>query len=192
MLSLRVIEKDLLAEHIGNGNVVADFTMGNGNDTLWLAQRVGTYGRVYAFDIQEDALKNTEKLLAEKGCLEQCTLIHDSHHRLAEYIKEPIDAGIFNLGFLPGGDKRVTTLRETTLPAIEAAINAVKPGGCLLIAIYPGHEEGCIEGQLICEMLAKRDQREFSAYRFNVLNAPTSPYFVFIEFNPKYKKEDKQ
>lgn len=190
MLSLRIIEKDLLAEHIGAGSVVADFTMGNGNDTLWLAQRVGDYGKVYAFDIQADAVKNTEKLLADRGCLAQCVLIKDSHHRLAEYVSEPLDAGIFNLGFLPGGDKRITTLRETTLPAINAAIEMIKPGGCLLIAIYPGHEEGNIEGQLICEMLAKRDQKELSAYRFNVLNAPTSPYFVFIELNPKYKREN--
>lgn len=191
MLSLREIEKSLLETHITAGSIVGDFTMGNGHDTLWLARRVGVGGKVYAFDIQEDAVANTEKLLTDNGCLEQCVLIKDSHHRLTEYIKEPLDAGVFNLGFLPGGDKRITTLRETTLPAIEAAIDAIKPGGCLLIAIYPGHEEGNIEGQLICEMLSQRDQRELSAYRFNVLNAPTSPYFVFVELNPRYKREDK-
>ncbi len=188
MLSLRIMEKELLAEHIGSGNVVADFTMGNGNDTLWLAQRVGENGKVYAFDIQEAAVANTEKLLREKGYLDRCTLIQDSHHKLAEYIEDELDAGIFNLGFLPGGDKRITTLRETTLPAIQAAIGKIKPGGCLLVAVYPGHEEGNIEGKLICEMLADRDQKELSAYRFNVLNAPTSPYFIFIEINPKLKR----
>ncbi len=189
MLSLRVIEKDLLADHIGNGSVVGDFTMGNGHDTLWLAERVGKEGKVYAFDIQDGALANTKKLLEENDCLERCTLIKDSHHKLLEYVKEPLDAGVFNLGFLPGGDKRITTLRETTLPAINAAISVIKPGGCLLIAVYPGHEEGNIEGQLICEMLSGREQKELSAYRFNVLNAPTSPYFIFIELNPKYKRE---
>jgi len=189
MLSLREMEKELLKPHINSGSIVADFTMGNGNDTLWLAKRVGETGKVYAFDIQKDAVNNTRKLLEEHGCADWCTLIQDSHHKLAEYIDAPLDAGVFNLGFLPGGDKRITTLRETTLPAIDAAISAIKPGGCLLVAIYPGHEEGNIEGKLICDMMAKRDQKQLSAYRFNVLNAPTSPYFVFIELNPKYKGE---
>lgn len=187
MLSLRETQKRFLAEHISEGSVVADFTMGNGNDTLWLSKRVGESGKVFAFDIQEQALENTKALLEKEGCAKNYTLIKDSHHRLLDYIDCSLDAGVFNLGFLPGGDKSLTTLRVTTLPAIRDAISIIKPGGCLLIAIYPGHEEGRLEGEVICEALSAYDQRILSAYRFNVLNAATSPYFIYVEINEKRK-----
>ncbi len=187
MLNLRETQKDMLLKHIKMGSVVADFTMGNGNDTLWLSRQVGPDGKVFAFDIQEAALANTKALLEKEGCFKNYTLIKESHHLLKNHICCPLDAGIFNLGFLPGGDKALTTLRSTTLPAIEAAISLIKAGGCLMIAIYPGHEEGRLEGELICETLSGYDQKHLSAYRFNVLNAATSPYFIYVEINEKYK-----
>ena len=55
------------------------------------------------------------------GDVPRYTLIHDSHHNVKNYVKEPIKAGMFNLGYLPGSDKSVTTMRVTTMPAIEAA-----------------------------------------------------------------------
>lgn len=190
MLNLRDTQKSMLAVHIGHGSVVADFTMGNGHDTLWLSKQVGNRGKVYAFDIQDKALENTRALLDSEGCSENCTLIQASHHRLLEFIKEPLDAAVFNLGFLPGGDKSLTTLRTTTLPAIKDALSIIKPGGCLLIAVYPGHEEGRLEGELICDTLASYDQKMLSAYRFNVLNAPTAPYFIYVELNAKYRGKE--
>ncbi len=187
MLVLRDIEKQLLSPHIFENAVVADFTMGNGNDTLWLAQQVGKGGKVYAFDIQEDALLHTAEKLAAEGLEKQCVLIKDSHHKAADYISEQLDAGIFNLGFLPGGDKRITTLRETTLPAVKAAISLIKAGGGLLIAVYPGHEEGYLEGQMLTELFESYDQKMLSAYKFNVLNSKESPFFILVEKNPRYK-----
>lgn len=187
MLNLRETQKNMLLKHISEGSIVADFTMGNGNDTLWLSKQVGTSGKVFAFDIQEAALDNTRALLENEGCGGNCILIKESHHLLKKHIDCTLDAGIFNLGFLPGGDKTLTTLRSTTLPAIKDALTIIKPGGCLMIAIYPGHEEGRLEGELICETLATYDQKHLSAYRFNVLNAATSPYFIYVEINEKYK-----
>lgn len=187
MLSLRNTQKAFLEQHVKEGCTVADFTMGNGHDTLWLSKRVGAKGKVYAFDIQDRALENTKALLEREGCPENYELIKASHHLLLEYIKEPLDAGMFNLGFLPGGDKSLTTLRTTTLPAIERALTVIKPGGCLIVAVYPGHEEGRLEGELICKTLAAYDQKMLSAYRFNVLNAADCPYFIYIELNEKYK-----
>lgn len=192
MLNLRETQKRLLSEHIGNGSTVADFTMGNGNDTLWLSKAVGVGGKVYAFDIQAAAIANTKALLEKEGCENNYTLIKASHHLLKDYISEQLDGGIFNLGFLPGGDKGLTTLRETTLPAIKDALSLIKSGGCLMIAVYPGHEEGRLEGELICKTLSEYDQRHLSAYRFNVLNAPEAPYFIYVEINKKYKGGDRK
>lgn len=187
MLSLRDTEKELLARHIGLGSVTADFTVGNGNDTLWLAEHVGEGGLVYGFDIQKQAIENTAALLAERGVSGRCRLICDSHHNLLKYIDGKIDAGVFNLGFLPGGDKGITTMRETTLPAVRDALSVVKPGGCLLVAVYPGHEEGRLEGEMLCSFFEGFDQKQLSAYCFRVLNAPTSPFFLFAE---KSKRAD--
>ena len=143
MVDLTGLHKHFITEHLGKGDIAVDFTMGNGNDTLFLSRTVGESGKVYAFDIQSEALTSTKAFLEANSAPNNYTLIHDSHHKACEYIKEPIKAGMFNLGYLPrSGKKAVTTMRQTTMPAVEAAISLLAPDGVLLIAIYPGHEEG--------------------------------------------------
>lgn len=181
MLDLLATEKSFIMPHIKEGGVVCDFTMGNGHDTLFLSKAVGESGRVYAFDIQSAAVESTRGLLEREGAPENYTLICDSHHRAKEYINEPISAGMFNLGWLPGGDKSITTLRETTLPAIEAAIELLEKGGGILIAVYPGHAEGKAEGELIEERLSLLDRKKICVSKFAIINSPTSPFFFLIE-----------
>ena len=120
MINLLEVEKNFLLPHIKKGGTAVDFTMGNGHDTLWLSQQVGAQGKVFAFDIQPQALENTRTLLRRESAPENYTLLLDSHSNVKEYVKEPICAGMFNLGFLPGGDKSVTTKRETTLIELAA------------------------------------------------------------------------
>ena len=183
MINLRQTEKDFILPHILPGGTVADFTMGNGNDTLWLSQQVGETGRVYAFDIQPEAVARTEERMKTEAPFENYTLICDSHHRAAEYIKTPICVGIFNLGFLPGGDKSVTTLRETTLPAVETALSLLAPKGALLVAVYPGHEEGRLEGELLEKTFSALPQKQYSVACLRIVNAPDCPFFYLIEKN---------
>ena len=186
MVDLTGLHKHFILEHLRPGDAAADFTMGNGNDTLFLSKTVGEEGRVYAFDIQSEALVSTKAFLEENGAPENYTLIHDSHHNAAEYIKEPIKAGMFNLGYLPrSGRKAVTTMRETTMPAFEAAISLLAPDGVLIVAIYPGHEEGRLEGEMLREYFATLSRFKICASEFKILNSPTSPYFFLIEKSPK-------
>ena len=181
MLDILKTEKSFILQHIKEGDTVADFTMGNGHDTLFLSQTVGETGRVYAFDIQQSALESTEKRLRENGAPENYTLICDSHHNAKKYIDGKIKAGMFNLGYLPGGDKSVTTKRETTLAAVKSAIELLDKDAILLIAVYPGHEEGEIEGELINDMLSELDRREYCCAKFRIINSPTSSYFYIVE-----------
>lgn len=182
MVNLTELHKHFILEHLRKGEVAADFTMGNGNDTLFLSKTVGEEGRVYAFDIQEEALISTEKFLKENNAPENYTLICASHHLAKEYIKEPIKAGMFNLGYLPrSGRKQVTTLRETTMPAVEAAIDLLADDGVLIIAIYPGHEEGALEGDMLREYFGTLSRFKICASEFRILNSPTSPYFFLVE-----------
>ncbi len=181
MINLLEVEKNFLIPHIKKGGVAVDFTMGNGHDTLWLSNAVGEEGKVYAFDIQPQALVSSKKLLTESGAFENYTLILDSHSNVKDYVKEKICIGMFNLGFLPGGDKSITTKRDTTMIAIRAAIELLDADGALLIAVYPGHEEGTIEGNLIDEELSKLNRKELCACKFKIVNSPTSPFFFLIE-----------
>ena len=148
--------------------------MGNGYDTEYLCKKVPN-GKVYAFDIQEQAVENTKKRLADAG-LTNAEIIHDSHAKVLDYVKEEIDGGMFNLGYLPGGDKSVHTMRESTMPAIEGAISLLKKGGILVISIYPGHEEGTLEGQ----MLLFTRLRVFNLGKMSVeFTCPLTPQGIF-------------
>lgn len=184
MIDLLQLHKYFIMNHLREGDVAVDFTMGNGHDTEFLSFSVGEKGRVYAFDVQEAALRSTEQHLIEVGAPKNYTLIHDSHHNVKNYVKEPFKAGMFNLGWLPGGDKSITTLRETTLPAIEAAIDLMDRDAVLNVAVYPGHAEGDAEGKMICDYLAGISRYKICATRINILNSPTSPYFIVIETKP--------
>ena len=186
MVDLKELHKHFILEHLGEGEVAVDFTMGNGNDTLFLSKTVGKEGRVYAFDIQEAALDSTRAFLESEGAPENYTLICASHHRVKEFVKEPIKAGMFNLGYLPGsGKKAVTTMRETTMPAVEAALDLLLPDGVLIVAIYPGHEEGALEGDMLREYFKTTSRYKLCPSEFHILNSPTSPYFFLVEKSPR-------
>ncbi len=186
MVDLIELHRHFILQHLGPREVAVDFTMGNGNDTLFLSKTVGEEGRVYAFDIQEEALASTRAKLTEENAPENYTLICASHHRVKEFVKEPIKAGIFNLGYLPrSGKKSVTTMRETTMPAVEAAIDLLLPDGVLIIAIYPGHKEGELEGDMLREYFKGTSRFKICPSEFHILNSPASPYFFLVEKSPK-------
>ncbi len=188
MVDLLALQKEFILAHLHEGDTAVDFTMGNGGDTLFLSQTVGERGRVYAFDIQESALVSTRANLVKNGAPENYTLICASHHRVREFVDTPVKAGMFNLGYLPGSGETVTTLRKTTLPAVEAAIDLLAPDGVLIIAVYPGHEEGRLEGEEIAAYLATLSRYAVCASRFQILNSPAAPYFFVIE--KKREKSD--
>lgn len=182
MTDLLTLQKSFILSHLREGDTCADFTMGNGHDTLFLSTTVGERGKVYAFDIQESALESTRARLEAEGAPKNYALIKDSHSNLGLYIKEKIKAGMFNLGYLPGsGNKALTTMRETTIPAVMGAIDLLDAKSILLIAIYPGHEEGEAEGKALEEIFNKIDRHAISVMKVKIINSPTSPYFFVLE-----------
>lgn len=187
-VELTELHKQLILRHLTEGDVAVDFTMGNGNDTLFLSKTVGKEGKVYAFDVQKEALVSTRAHLEANGAPENYTLICASHHRVKEFVSEPIKAGMFNLGYLPrSGKKTVTTMRETTLPAVVAALELLAPDGVLIVAIYPGHEEGALEGEMLREYFSTLSKYRICPSEFRILNSPTSPYFFLVEKSPRAK-----
>lgn len=169
---------------INTDGVLADFTMGNGHDTLYLCSLVPN-GIVYAFDIQEQALINTKARLDEAKVTANTLLVCDSHSNAKNYIDGEIDAGMFNLGYRPGGDKSIHTMHESTLVAVKDAVNMLKKGGILVISVYPGHKEGKTEGDMLLEMLSEYDKKLYSVACFHLVNSPDAPFVIAIE---KYDK----
>ena len=169
----------MVSEYVGIGDSVIDATMGNGNDTLALAQLVGPEGIVYAFDIQEGALERTEQLLSENGLLQRCRLILESHLHMERLIPErergKIAAVVFNLGYLPQAEKGTTTCVEATLPAVESALGMVRSNGIVAIVMYSGHEEGAKEKTALLEYAERLSARQYHALWFRMLNQHKDP-----------------
>ena len=185
MIDLLDLHKQFILTHLKEGDTCVDFTMGNGHDTEFLSKTVGERGHVYAFDIQQSAVDSTAKNLKAAGCPDNYTLICDSHHNVKNYVKEPIKAGMFNLGWLPGGDKTITTMRETTMPAVEAAIELLDKDAILNIAVYPGHPEGDLEGKMLEEYFEGLSRFKVCVTKVKIINSATSPYFFMIETKAK-------
>lgn len=128
------------------GDIVVDATAGNGHDTLALARLVGETGRVFAFDVQHRAHEQTARRLADHGFTDRVTLVARGHQRMRQSLP-PATQGqvavvVFNLGYLPGGDKLRITLASSTLPALDQATGVLKEGGLLTVVAYPGHQGG--------------------------------------------------
>ena len=156
--------------------------MGNGHDTLMLCEAVGPAGKVYAFDVQEQALAETEKRLQEHSMDGRTVLIRAGQEHMAEYVKEPVRAVMFNLGWLPGGDHDVTTRWETTRQAVESALDLLLPMGVLVICAYPGHAEGEREKRELTAFLSGLSNREYNVLHQRFLNAgPGAPECFVIQ-----------
>ena len=174
--SARFLADDLLARVILPGDAVVDATMGNGHDTLFLCEAVGPSGKVYAFDIQPQAVASAEARLREHGMLDRARLFCAGHQRMDEFVPEKVRAVVFNLGWLPGGDHTVTTRWETTRQAVEKALSLLLPMGLLVICAYPGHPEGDRERQELVRLLSGLSNRRYNVLRQCFLNAsPGAP-----------------
>jgi len=173
---------EVLKEMVTIGDTVIDATVGNGNDTLLLAQLVGPYGKVYGFDIQKEAIKSTEDKLILTGQKMQVELIKDGHENLDQHIDddEAISAATFNLGYLPRGDKSIITKPKTTLVAIEKVLNLLRKQGIITIMIYSGHEGGIEEKEAVDRFVENLSQEEYNVLSYKFVNQVNHPPYLYI------------
>ena len=179
------LSHDFLAEVLDEQAIAIDATMGNGNDTAFLAQHAK---EVYAFDVQEQALQSTKERL-EKQEIHNAHLILDGHQHIDHYVNQPIRVAIFNLGYLPSADKTVITKPDTTLIAVEKILKKLEVGGRLAIMIYYGHEGGDMEKDAVLEYVNQLDQRLFTAMLYQPLNQINQPPFLMMIEKLKQSKE---
>lgn len=171
---------DCMEEIISPGDTVCDCTMGNGYDTLKLSQLVGEHGKVYSFDIQQEALSRTEKLLADHHLGERAHLILDSHSRLRQYIAEPVKFFVFNLGYLPDGDPAVITRGDSTVKALEDILSLTSAGGGGAVLSYYGHSGGREEKMQVEAFLQKLPSKYYSVMKIDAFNRKNTPPVLYL------------
>jgi len=143
----------LLSEVIKPDDVVIDASMGNGHDTVFFA---GVCKNVFAFDVQDAAIEATRERLNANGLT--ATLIKDGHENIDKYVKKPVKAAIFNLGYLPGSDKQVITKPDTTVQALVKISKLLVCGGRIVVTVYPGHEGGKMESDAVMAFVEGLDR----------------------------------
>ncbi|WP_349408228.1 class I SAM-dependent methyltransferase [Pseudalkalibacillus sp. SCS-8] len=174
--------KELLEKVIEPGGVAVDATVGNGHDTLFLAKLVGENGRVYGFDIQEQAIEKTLERLKDEGMADRAEIHLRSHADIKQVVPQEkhgqIHAAVFNLGYLPGSDKEVITKPDSTLNAIEGLLDILKPGGLIVLVVYYGHEGGNEEKEALMTYLHELDQTKAHVLQYQFLNQKNNPPFL--------------
>lgn len=172
--------KDIINRYIKEGSIVLDATVGNGNDTLDLARLVTDKGKVYGFDIQSIAIENTKSLLIQNQLEDRVILIKDSHENIDKYIFKPLDFALYNLGYLPKGDKEIKTRSSSTVISVDKTLKLLKDNGILLIVSYIGHPGGLEEMKALEGYLKDLDQKQFSVLKNEFINQVNSPPLLYI------------
>ncbi len=175
----------LVSRHLRPGDHVVDATVGNGHDTRFLAETVGTGGRVDGFEIQPDAIRAARVRLGEHP---QVVLHEAGHETMADRVAPGVAAVMFNLGYFPSGDKRIITRAATTLPALDAALALLADGGLLTVVVYPGHPGGEEEARAVDAWFARFDSGPHRTLRCGPSTASpetASPYLLALEKREK-------
>lgn len=160
-----------------------DATMGNGWDTLFLARLVGALGRVVAYDIQPSAIEAARRRLESEGLLSRCTLLlhyHADPGPLGELSGDAPTAVMFNLGYLPGGDKSITTTPETTVVALEAMSGVLSEGGVITVVAYRDHPGGAEEAEAVAGWMGSLDAGRFETLCVEDPGGPSHAPILYV------------
>lgn len=171
---ISIIAQDIISKYTNKFEIAVDATLGNGYDTDFLSQK---FTKVYSFDIQKHAIENYN--ISKK---DNITLINDSHENLIKYINCKVDCIMYNLGFLPGGDKNITTMTDSTVNSLRTSLDLLSPGGIISVAIYTGHGEGRREKEAVLNLLQLLPKSEYGVLLHSFINrSSNAPLLAIIE-----------
>lgn len=174
-----------LGQFIQPGMRLLDATCGNGHDSLFLAKNLfstqNLNSKLICIDIQEQAVNSTKEKLLSFTNLDKVQVLLHSHSQLIDLNLQPLDCVIYNLGYLPGSDKQITTQVMSTLKSIQQSMDLLKNGGAISLMCYPGHEEGLREYRAICEFLQSFDSSKWGVCLHEWINRKHSPAWILIE-----------
>lgn len=184
----------LLCEVLGPGDLAVDLTAGTGQDTLVLAEAVGSGGQVVAFDLQTEALEKTAQRLEQHDLFVKklvgnkpvprafgVYLVHACHSSLSRIVSHPVRAIIANLGYLPGGDKSLITRPGSTLAALRLSLELLVPGGRLAVTVYPGHPRGEEEASVVKDFFCGLPRENWLVLALHAANRDEAPFLLVAE-----------
>lgn len=166
---------ELLLDQDYTKDLGIDMTVGRGLDTLFLSQ---ICNRVVGFDIQKEALEDTA-LLLKQNQVTNVTLYLASHHLIDEYIHEEIGCIIYNLGYLPHGDKDILTKSETTIESLKKSLELLKHGGRCIITVYQKHPGN--EAQDVLHYASNLPSKIYDVTKWSIINKELAPYIIIID-----------
>jgi putative rRNA methylase len=181
------LAKSYWTEHLQPGDIAIDATCGNGHDTLFLCQHLLKHegSLVAGLDIQSAAILNTDALLKQSLPQEHLkrVLLHRMCHGKIHQIPlpQPPRLIVYNLGYLPGGDKSMTTQTGSTLKSFEQSLDIVARDGAISITCYPGHEEGEREESALLSFVANLPSSRWQVCYHKWPNRAKSPTLLWIE-----------
>lgn len=164
----------IINKRVKNNIKAVDMTAGNGHDSKFILDYKKP-SKLYAFDIQKTAKKESLKLVGDR---DNFTFILDNHKNIEKYIKEPIDLFIFNLGYLPKGDKSITTNYRDVISALKSSLKLLNDGGLIIICLYPGHKEGRLESIHIEDFLKDICQKSYQVIKYDFFNQINNPPYL--------------
>ncbi len=173
---------NFIKDHVKDGDICIDATVGGGNDTKLLCELVGEKGRVIGFDIQEQAIEKARNLLKDYNLEKRAQLILDGHENMEQYAEEgTVSCITFNLGYFPGGDHSICTQLSTSQKAIESGLDCLKVGGIISLCIYSGGDSGFEEKEGLLPFLKQLDSKKYIVIMSQYFNRPNNPPIpVFI------------
>jgi hypothetical protein len=72
-----------------------------------------------------------------------------------------ISVCMFNLGYLPGGDKSVITQTDSTITALNIASQLLSVNGIITVLAYPGHPGGSLETDQVKNWCKQLNEDQF-------------------------------
>ena len=171
---LRDLSRAFVGQAVRPGDWALDGTAGNGHDTLFLVNLVGDAGKVFAFDVQKSSLEKTLSRLEATGVAHRCQFCLGGHEQLADALPEEcvgrLKAGMFNFGYLPGSDRKVTTKVKTSVEAVSCLLEYVCPGGVISLHLYAGHSGGANEVKAITTLCGELPESEWRIAQYSIIN----------------------
>lgn len=178
--NVRVVDRghEWLKLHVHAGDTVVDATVGNGSDTLALAELVTASGKVIGFDIQTQAIELARIKLAEVG-LQNVEWHSLCHSEMQPYLPQDIAAVTFNLGYLPNSSKTICTQTKSTIEALQISCAKIKQNGIITVVSYVGHDGGEEEDRAIRDLCKSLDPQQFEV-TYELLPAQHAPRLTII------------
>lgn len=174
--NIKTLIEFFMKNYIDKIKVAVDMTVGNGFDSKNILEILQPE-KLYCFDIQQEALDNS-KILLEKYL--NCELILENHKNFDKFVKENIDFAIYNLGYLPKGDKNITTNAEDVEESLKKLLGKLNSKGIIFITFYIGHSAGQIESLEVSKFIQKLNQKEYTILKFTFENQKNNPPYVVM------------